>query len=1102
MYKGENTMNRTIYLLSILIGAIFLGSLLPLTTCMAGGCDCPNDLERNEQGTTSDGEIYKVRYHYLKSDGKPDFVDNNGNGKYDKNETCGKFFVPKEHAVHVKNAAVNTHNLFINNTYGFKAPNFSEKPNTVCVNDVNARGMACGNRIAVHDVNVREGNEPFTRGIVIHELFHQLQYAYIDKNEIGSWGNWFVEGTADYICDKLYWDIDKDPLATKADAYLPMAKQYIQSTEKSLIAEHSYDAALFWTYLTEQLGSHLPEPARGVDFLGRFMEKTDGKSPASIKYIRETIDKFSRRSTSFEEIFLDFCITNYTHNLDLSGLSGKYPDLDYPKRDYPARYTYYDESAAGGNTPYGTVKKTTIPDWDKEYNGSVKRWAAQYLEIDVTPLDLKGCEVIGLKGKADSGKELGWALIGMNAGKVLDMYRFTGNTFYSALLYDQIKKYDKLALVVAGMNSDSKFKYVFDSGEFTSKIMLPTQTLVARVGEKSNPQRFQIRFHLDGPKQLTPVGAGPPSVRGVDASKVKVTLVGKKKYTATVINSSYIDGDYRLVMQAPLITDPAEGDLFDLEVCLCSDGTGTCIVKASSPKSVIYGKFQKNQMIVLDRSGSMSWYGGVKFDAAKNAPRLAVDAGGESDRMGVVTFWGWRDTSRECEEEATKKSNLIQLGVNNRNVLINAIEGITIGGPEDGWTSIGDGLTLAGKQLFENRKLHKYDEDSILLLSDGLPNRKLYWEKDNSGCSGAPQVREQFTSNGSYADFKIYPEGFGPDADMGFLTRMAKETDGFAYSVRTDKRHCPLSDPLCMEIPNRLAESFRRIQEDFFNLDRLYYGVFDLVQSATPNIVEIPILVTEKSDGGVRDATFAFNWNDAASGVIVELWDPNGKKIDATTPDWEIVTPSSQSVRTNVVYHYNKVLPAGEWKVKFWAANKEDQILCILSGKPVRGVDISLHFSQTNDHGVDDEYRTCPPETGSPPYLRGLPVTIQVNLNDSEGGIAGIKDIKATIYSYEAESNQISLYDDGNHDDGLADDGIYGNVFTRTPFFATDKNVQDEDKEEPGSTAIQTGVYSVFVQVNGTNRAEEDFQRFISRDFHIFEYKMIPPCKDPDYGQR
>ncbi len=52
--------------------------------------------------------------------------------------------------------------------------------------------------------------------------------------------------------------------------------------------------------------------------------------------------------------------------------------------------------------------------------------------------------------------------------------------------------------------------------------------------------------------------------------------------------------------------------------------------------------------------------------------------------------------------------------------------------------SLGDGLMLSAKELLANRQLHKLDEDAILLLSDGLPNRALYWEQDNSACSRLP----------------------------------------------------------------------------------------------------------------------------------------------------------------------------------------------------------------------------------------------------------------------------------------------------------------------------------------------------------------------------
>lgn len=1072
-----------------------IGILLLLNGCgSSSDCDCPDELKDSETGVAFDGQSYLVRYHTLKNDGTPDYVDANGNKKYDVGETFGRYFCPKSCAVWVRDGAINTHNLLTNSTYGFKAPNFSDKPNRLCINEVNARGMACGDQISIHDHNCRESGENFIRQVVAHEMFHQTQYAYIDKDEWQAWGQWLVEGSATYITDKLYWDIDSEPGATKAFDYLDRVRTYIQKTNESLLEDHSYGGALFWTYITEQLGKTLSEPARGVDFLQGLATRADGQSPATIRYLEETIDDFSNGTTSFVEIFLDFSITNYTHNLTLSSLANKYPDYDQPKRDYTQRYSYYDETAAGGNSNYGDVVKKTVPGWNQEVSGSIKRWASQYYEIDVTKLDLKGCDTLAVRGQADSGKELGWALVGVKSGGVVEIYRYVGNTLYTAFLSDQAKTYDQLALVVVGLNAGSGFKFTFSSGKLTPEIMLPTASRVARVGEKNNPQRFQVRLHLDGPSVLTPSGGSSPSVRGIDVTKLNVYLIGKKAYTAKIINSSYVDGEYWLVIQAPKM-DATEGDLFDLQVCVCRDSAGTCQYAASSSKSVVYGKFVRNQVIVLDRSGSMGWYGGIKFDAAQNAARLAVDAGSDSDRMGVVTFWGWSDNDRECEEEATLVSDLLALK-SNRSTLINAIEVITIGGSDDGWTALGDGLILAAQKLLANQQLHKYDEDAILLLSDGLPNRRLYWETDNSSCSNASKVSDEFASTGKYAGFKIYTEGFGPDADMGLLTRIAKATGGQANAVRTEARHCPLSDPLCMEVSNRLAESFRRVQEEFLGLDRLFYDVSDLVPSSA--VLEIPISVNEKSGGGVQNAAFAFNWNDASAGVTVELWDPQGNKISTATTNWVIATPASQSSQTNIVYHYHGVLPTGTWTAKAWAANGKAQLLSMLSGKILHGVDVSLDFSQINDHGSQTEYSACPPAEGEPPYLRGLPVTILVKLNDSQGGIAGLKDVTAVINNYEAASNQISLYDDGNHEDGLADDGIYGNSFTRTPFYATDQAEQDETGAEPSPPNNQTGVYSVYVHISGKNNAGEDFERFISRDFHILEYSAIPPCEEPD----
>ena len=54
----------------------------------------------------------------------------------------------------------------------------------------------------------------------------------------------------------------------------------------------SYPTALFWNYLTEQLGTPFAEPARGVDVIERFWRYTDGHDPDSVKYLRDAIHSF------------------------------------------------------------------------------------------------------------------------------------------------------------------------------------------------------------------------------------------------------------------------------------------------------------------------------------------------------------------------------------------------------------------------------------------------------------------------------------------------------------------------------------------------------------------------------------------------------------------------------------------------------------------------------------------------------------------------------------------------------------------------------------------------------------------------------------------
>ena len=98
---------------------VLVGVLLMLASC--DDCSCPGELNNAEYGTAADGETYRVLYHYLKSDDTPDFVDANGNGQLDPGESFGSLFCPQAHAVWIRDAAVQSHDLLIAPTYAFQS---------------------------------------------------------------------------------------------------------------------------------------------------------------------------------------------------------------------------------------------------------------------------------------------------------------------------------------------------------------------------------------------------------------------------------------------------------------------------------------------------------------------------------------------------------------------------------------------------------------------------------------------------------------------------------------------------------------------------------------------------------------------------------------------------------------------------------------------------------------------------------------------------------------------------------------------------------------------------------------------------------------------
>ncbi len=1047
-------------LLALLMLVLWVGLILEGTAFAA----CPNQLDdRRDVASNPTGYDYNV---YFTNDDPAD-----------------SDYFPSGRAIWVRDTLATTHPIWMGVPYGFEPPNFhGADPQDTCIYDFRTGVFADApkTRIRIQSTTMDTKPEPWIRKVTGHELFHHIQYATIDFDKWASWGAWVVEGTARYMEDKTF--VDNDTTAANT-AYVGAVNNVLGDPNRNL-TDLSYRAAIFWNYAAEQTGSETGEPEYGVDFMQQWWANANGKSPDSFGNTRETLVDMGE-IRSLESLFSDFQISMYTHDLDVSSLAD------------PSPYLYVDETTTGGGTAYNAVSTTDVPAADTTYSDSVERWAGRHFEavLDTT----QECSVIGYYGKAQPGKELGWAIVGVKDGNLVsDIYQGRGNEFYRAIIESpSTSRFGKLGFVVTGLRDSATFDYSYGAGPPSGSIRLPFSQRKARVGDIGDPpERFLTRLLLQGPAGLTPDGTGIVSVKGLDASlfdlRLRSDATGVVYDDATILTARYVDGEYWLTVQSPEITNPADGTLYDLEICFCGDWVNGCAASMTSAKSVLYENEILNQVLTMDRSFSMHYpepAETAKITAARNAARSYVDAANDDDLMTVVAFDG---DDAECNFDAVTMPNsggLIPV-VGNQATLRADVNLVV----EAGWTSIGDGIRQARDELAA--ALNPDDVRAIVLMSDGLENEGDFWASANADC-GTPPVRDSFDPGlgGPAADMRIDTLAFGADSNQELLEDIADFTDGLALAVSTDTPVAAAAaaateargpafsspGPHQLEIPNRLANAYRTIEETIRGQDRLSFHGLEMAAGVS-EIVQIH--VDEVAGGGVADSVFAINWHLEAANVTAKLYAPGGSLITPGTPGWNINTDM-----TNQVYLYDGILPPGVWEVAL-TSNIDVQATIALSGRVVHGVAMELDLSQVRGHSP---YRECDHHVYG--NLRGLPVTVIASLSDIKGGINGLT-AEAEVLNADGSVNRLTLFDDGAHEDELANDGVYANRYTKTPFFSRG-GVADFPAGPPTG---QWGSYSVVVDVTGRSNYGETFNRNEERSYHVYEFpeQSCDPDSDND----
>ena len=663
--------------------------------------------------------------------------------------------------------------------------------------------------------------------VVGHEDFHAVQGRYGDIVDPDY--KWLIEGQARSSEDKICI-FNTTQCAAWDDVvkkyYVGATQSYLGFPEQGLL-DASYIAALFWTYITEQFGTTTVEPAYGVDAFVNYWLQNEVNSVANnpkdgIGTLNGLFDSLGS-SRTFTTVFQDFAVANYAK--------------EYITEPAPAgleKYNYIDEEAMAAGT-YNPVKLTVAgpmaPDTVIFGTTSVQAWGARYFQVDPNPgVPTVNIEVEALPGTPHS---LYYHVFAIENNAIVDQWSGTGTSYSKSI--SNAPDYDRIALVVAGMDNAVNFNYGFNLSDGLF-ILSPTTQFPAFVGEAASPEKFILQV------QVLDEDGDP--VAGIDTGQMTI-MVGSQVLSPTaLIGSSYIAGQYWMTVRAP--TSPG-CTTCDLSVSY-TDYTDT------EQGAIIYGpKPDTDNMIVIDRSGSMA---GTKIVAAQDAAKLYVDSYSEGDRVGVLSFsdapnleyglTGWTNATSGQAKDAIDNMDL-----------------------PNGATAIGAALREGTTQLEDQASPNPVW--SIVLLSDG--HDTVADEDDH-----IPAYLSEYNTKKKAGDPipVIHVVAVGDDADGVQLSKVTNASGGlFQFLPEPTVAAADTESIDAVNFTEGLSEIYRIFAEAVLDEQQVYVNHFSNPQT----VVVSEIMV----DGAASQAIFVLKYSPA-DGILQNyaLLNPNDQQIAPT----------------------------------------------------------------------------------------------------------------------------------------------------------------------------------------------------------------------------
>lgn len=838
-----------------------------------------------------------------------------------------------------------------------------------------------------------------------HELTHRMQYAYDTSAGAPIQTKFLKEGTARATEDNWFTEIDHWAAALSYSSFNTEANNYLLSVHNDITSfDMRYMSCLWWKYGMEQYGTITTEPQRGIDFVKQvLLQNTAGYN--GVAAVNRALSAMGT-GTNFNESFKQFAVAIYTK--DLSGLPN-------------SSYNFLDEDEAGNPGTYGplvpnaggTIQVGTSANWN---NQSINRYGLRYYQANIGA----NCPVISASFHRDDAGPAFYHIITQNGTAFNSHVRGSGADWTQAFIDEDVTK---ITAIAGSLENTSLVDVSLTCANPVVEIKMPNSDAVARV---QTDTRFLAQVLVTNGSSTGPVVAGLTN----DYFRAEVNGV-----VADVVGGGYIQEQYWLLIQAPSLSD----GVYDLEISLQEPG-GAILDSDTNPNSVIYTTSLSDQVLIIDRSGSMSMGTPQRILAAKDAAAFYVDVTRDNDGLAVVPYNG---------DVAPPPYDLRRVNNTVRAAAKTYINALTA----SGMTSIGDGLKEAINQIKSSETGNELC--SLVLLSDGMENTAAFWA----------DVRSEVIDSGC----PVTAIAFGPETDEILMQTIAEETGGLYFY--NDVYVSTSLESLSPEaIPSDMALDLGNTYEYAESLAEFRQRLLaekGVVSEKEPEDV-YHVLVDET----ISEIVFSLDWPKASYGNLdLYLLDPDGNKYTPTDPGYAFEDDNN----SHLGYRLTKIVP-GRWEITV-KYNKSEL------GEVPYQVLVSAR-SMIN-------FELLLPDRLGLAFTTGGRVPIYAILS-GKGPIPDA-EVRAWVTSPNGAKVLVPLLDDGQHDDGASGDGLYAGIYTAVNQAVAVEPTGEDDQSIPNDE----GSYRVLAQA-----FHKEFQREAIGAFSVLEGVDVNKNRLPDIWEK